>query len=357
MKTKPIIEVLNNRPNDKTPIWFMRQAGRYLPEYRELRSQTKSFMESVLTPQIAAEITLQPIKRFDLDAAIIFSDILVLPYAMGVDVQFHEGVGPVLNYDFNPIDPTSNLSRGEKFDEIVGKICQTLSLVKKSLSDTTIATIGFAGAPWTVACYMLERNRKKGGDFEEARQIAYQFPLEFEEFLDEITNATIDFLLAQIDAGAEVIKVFDSHGGLLGEKEFNKFVINPMIKIVSRVKALHPEIPIIGFPRRAGLLYNPFVSETKVNCVAVDHTLPLKFIKDFLQTQCVVQGNLDNILLTLDLNYAQRAISESANQILIELNNTSSKGFIFNLGHGCLPSTKIENIEFLIKKVRNFQKR
>ena len=333
----------------------MRQAGRYLPEYRQLRSKTKSFMESVLTPEVAAEITLQPIRRFDLDAAIIFSDILVLPYAMGVDVQFHDGIGPVINYDFDYKNPTANLSRGEKFDEVVGQICKTLSLVKKSLSNSEIATIGFAGAPWTVACYMVEKNRKKGGEFEEARQIAYQFPLQFEKFLDCITEATITFLLAQINSGAEVIKVFDSHAGLLGEREFKRFVINPMTKIVSKIKALHPNIPIIGFPRRAGMLYKTFVEETKVDCIAIDHTLPLNFIRDSLQTQCVVQGNLDNILLTLDLDYVQRAISESTDDILAALNNGSPAPFIFNLGHGCLPSTKIENIEFLIKKLRNLK--
>ena len=141
-------------------------------------------MDAVLTPEIATEITLQPIKRFNLDAAIIFSDILILPYAMGVDVQFHEGIGPVLNYDFNPIDSISNLSKGEKFDEVIDKICQTVSSVKTSLIGTSIATIGFAGAPWTVACYMLEKNRKKGSEFERARKIAHQFPIEFEKFLE-----------------------------------------------------------------------------------------------------------------------------------------------------------------------------
>lgn len=334
----------------------MRQAGRYLPEYRELRSKTKSFMDAVLTPEIATEITLQPIRRFDLDAAIIFSDILVLPYAMGIDVQFHEGIGPVLNYNFDPNNILSNLSRGEIFHEVINKICRTVSSVKQSLINTKIATIGFAGAPWTVACYILEKNRKKGGEFEEARKIAHQFPFEFEKFLEMLTDATIDFLSAQINAGAEVIKVFDSHGGILGEKQFKKFVIKPMQKIVERIRTLHPQVPIIGFPRNAGLLYKTFTDETKVNCVAIDHTVPLDFAKDTLQKQCVVQGNLENILLTLDLDNAQQPISDGVDIILTKLNSGHSKRFIFNLGHGCLPDTKIENIEFLIKTVRNFQK-
>jgi uroporphyrinogen decarboxylase len=335
----------------------MRQAGRYLPEYRELRSKTKSFMEAVLTPEIASEITLQPLRRFDLDAAIIFSDILVLPYAMGVDVQFHEGIGPVVNYDFNHSNPTSNLYRDENFNSVVDRVCSTISLVKKSLSGSKAATIGFAGAPWTVACYMLERNRKKGSEFEEARQIAYQFPLQFEKFLDAITDATIDFLIAQIKAGAEAIKLFDSHGGLLGESSFMSFVVKPLCKIVKAIKGAYPNMPIIGFPRRAGLLYEPFVEQTKVDCVAVDHTLPINFIRDSLQKRTVVQGNLDNILLTLNSDYAEEPISKAAEQILKNLANRSPGRFIFNLGHGCLPTTKIENIEFLIKKVKNFEKR
>ena len=334
----------------------MRQAGRYLPEYRELRSKTKSFMDAVLTPEVAAEITLQPIRRFDLDGAIIFSDILVLPYAMGVDVQFHEGIGPVLTYDFDPNNPISNLLKGENFHQVIDKVCQTVALVKKSLSETSVATIGFAGAPWTVACYMLEKNRKKGGEFEKARKIAHQFPFAFEKFLDELTEATIQFLLSQIKAGADLIKVFDSHGGLLGEAQFRRFVIRPMERIVKAIRALHPQIPIIGFPRHAGTLYKPFVDETNVDCVAIDHTLSLDFVKKNLQSKCVVQGNLENILLTIDLEEAQQPISDAVDTILMTLNNHSLAPFIFNLGHGCLPSTKIENIESLIKKVKNFQK-
>jgi uroporphyrinogen decarboxylase len=353
---KSIIEVLEDKPSDITPIWLMRQAGRYLPEYRALRSNTASFMDAVLTPEIATEITLQPIKRFDLNAAIIFSDILVLPYAMGVDVQFHEGIGPVLQYDFNPSNAIANLHKGEKFHEVIKNVCQTVSSVKKSLIGKNIATIGFAGAPWTVACYMLEKNRKKGSEFDEARKIAHQFPFEFQKFLEEITDSTIHFLSAQIIAGAEVVKVFDSHAGILGEHQFKKFVIQPMQKIVKAIKTLHPQVPIIGFPRNAGLLYKNFAHETGVNCLAIDHTVPLDFAKETLQTQCVVQGNLENILLTIDLEHSQKPISDALDTILGKLHNSRSKRFICNLGHGCLPGTKIENIEFLIKKVRNFQK-
>lgn len=347
-----MLNVLRGQKETRVPVWFMRQAGRYLPEYREIRSKTKSFMEAVLTPEIASEITLQPIRRFDLDAAIIFSDILVVPHAMGIDVEFHEGIGPVIDYDFQYPKEKINWRNTERFKSITSKVCQTISTVKQKLSITHphVTTIGFAGAPWTVACYMLEKNRKKGGDFEMARETAYLH--QFQDLIDDVTDATIDFLLSQIEAGAEVVKVFDSHAGLLGESQFKSFVINPMQKIISAIKTSHPNIPIIGFPRRAGVLYKRFVVETQVNCVAVDHTPPLSWIKENLQKYCVIQGNLDNICLNLDLKYSQDVINDSVVQILKNLNNTSESRFIFNLGHGCMPSTKIENIEYVLKIIR-----
>ncbi len=357
MIEKLIVSVLKGTAPKRIPIWFMRQAGRYLPEYKKIRLQTKNFMNAVLTPEIAAEITLQPIRRFDIDAAIIFSDILVIPYAMGINVEFHEGIGPVIEFDFNPNNPLSKINwrDSENFNDVVSKICQTISIVKENLtkSHPSTATIGFAGAPWTVTCYLLEKNRKKGGDFELTRQIAYQYPKAFKKIIDEITDATIVFLLAQIDAGAEVIKVFDSHAGLLSEHQFQSLVTEPMIKIVQAIKSQHPDIPIIGFPRKAGILYERFASETQVDCIALDHTPPLRWIKENIQKHCVVQGNLDNIYLTLDLNDAQEAISDSVTSIIANLYSPSVGRFIFNLGHGCLPETKIENLEYVINKIRN----
>jgi uroporphyrinogen decarboxylase len=352
MTNKTMLNVLKGQKEMRVPIWFMRQAGRYLPEYREIRSKTKSFMDAVLTPEIASEITLQPLRRFDLDAAIIFSDILVVPHAMGIDVEFHEGIGPVIEYDFNYPQKKIEWKNTERFKDITSKVCQTIAIVKENLSRQKphVTTIGFAGAPWTVACYMLEKNRKKGGDFEMAREIAYQ--PQFKDLIDDIIDATIDFLLAQIDAGAEVVKVFDSHAGLLGENQFKSFVVDPMTRIVKAIRDHNPNVPIIGFPRRAGILYEKFAIETKVDCVAVDHTPPLSWIRENVQKHCVVQGNLDNICLNLDLRYAQNIINDSVVQILSHFHNKAQHGFIFNLGHGCMPSTKIENIEFLIKTIR-----
>lgn len=350
-KVKAILQTLNGAVPHRTPIWFMRQAGRYLPEYKQIRLQTKDFMSAVLTPEIATEITLQPIRRFDIDAAIVFSDILVLPYAMGVNVEFHEGIGPILEYDIQT--SLSFKEKSEKFHDVISKVCKTISLVKENLAVNFphVATIGFAGAPWTVACYMLEKNRK--GDFEYARKIAYQESKAFENLIQTLTQATITFLLAQIEAGAEVIKIFDSHAGLLGESQFMEFVIKPMQKIVSTIRSLHPHIPIIGFPRRAGVLCEDFVHQTNVNAIAIDHTLPLSWARNSLQSKTCVQGNLDNICLTLDLEDARNAIESSVDSILINLQKDSPERFIFNLGHGCLPTTRIENIECVIQKVRN----
>lgn len=344
-KDKPLLNALFGKQNTRTPIWFMRQAGRYLPEYKALRSQTESFMHAVLTPEIAAEITLQPIRRFDIDAAIIFSDILVIPYAMGIPVEFHEGIGPILQYNlFEPLKENIEL-----FDSTIKSVCETISIVKRNLNANfpNVATIGFAGAPWTVACYMIEKNRK-GGEFTHTRRIAYEHRRLFQNLIDVITNATIEFLLAQIAAGAEVIKIFDSHAGLLGQSEFEQFVIKPMQKIMQAIA--HTNIPVIGFPRKAGVLYENFIHETKVNCVAVDHTLPLTWIRDNIQSKTCVQGNLDNIYLTLE--NATDALSDSVKRILKALRNSSQQRFIFNLGHGCLPETKVENIEFVINQVR-----
>ena len=356
MSEKSILQILRKEEADRIPIWFMRQAGRYLPEYKTIRTQCENFMDAVLTPTIAAEITLQPIKRFDLDAAIVFSDILVLPFAMNVPVNFYEGIGPVLEFDLN--ESILLTPQDEKFQKIIEKICVTVRLTCEHLKKyhPNVAMIGFAGAPWTVACYMLEKNRKKGGEFESARQIAYQQPLEFKKLIDDLTTATIAFLEAQINAGAEIIKVFDSHAGLLGEFGFDNFVIQPMQKIVAYFKANYPHIPIIGFPRKAGILYSKFIHETKVDCVALDHTLPLDWVRDNLQKNCIVQGNLENIYLTLDSKGSQSAIKTSVETIIMKLYKDSPGGFIFNLGHGCLPSSKIENIELVIKTIRELQR-
>lgn len=184
------------------------------------------------------------------------------------------------------------------------------------------------------------------------RQIAYQYPEAFKKLLDEITEATIAFLLAQIEAGAEVVKVFDSHAGLLGEDHFKSFVIDPMIKIVEAIKKSYPTLPIIGFPRKAGLLYENFALQTKADCIAIDHCLPFSWIKEKLQKLCVVQGNLDNIYLNLDLNDAREVITDAVREIIKNLHTQFPAHFIFNLSHGCLPTTKIENIEFIINEIR-----
>jgi uroporphyrinogen decarboxylase len=353
---KPILQVLKGNTPYRTPIWFMRQAGRYLPEYREVRSKIGNFMKMVLTPDVATEITLQPIKRFDIDAAIIFSDILILPYAMGVDVKFHDGIGPILQYEYSASSMIKNLLSTSDivFKEVTAKIATTVSMVREYLdiNKPNVTTIGFAGAPWTVACYMLEKNRTKGSEFTVALNMMYQYPQQFTELIDILTDATIEYLSAQIDAGAEVVKIFDSWAGILGPEEFEIFVIKPTAKIVKELKSRYPNTPIIGFPRKSGVLYKHFSEKTSVDCVAVDNTLPLEWIRDNIPKNCVIQGNLDNLILTLETEIAKSVIDEKVIKIIDILGPNK---FIFNLGHGVVPSTKVENINHLINIIRSIK--
>ncbi len=353
---KSILQVLQrNTRNCRIPIWFMRQAGRYLPEYREIRSKAGGFMKMVLEPNIAAEITLQPIKRFDIDAAIVFSDILMLPYAMGVDVEFHDGIGPVVQYNYDVSDMTASLGQisDERFKDITNKIAKTISIVRSYLDihKPHIATIGFAGSPWTVACYMLERT--KNSSFTTTLSMMYQYPKQFTELIYAITAATIEYLSVQINAGAEVVKIFDSWANVLGYNEFREFVIAPTKMIVNELKLRHPNITVIGFPRKCGVLYKEFSEETHVDCVSVDNALPLDWIKNNIQQNAVVQGNLDNLILTLEPSFAEGIITREVQNIVDKLYDG---GFIFNLAHGVLPSTKIENIYHLIATVRSVEK-
>ncbi len=337
----------------------MRQAGRYLPEYRELRSEAGSFLEAVLTPEIATEITLQPLRRFDLDGAIVFSDILVLPYALGVDLDFKEGLGPVVNFPFNPEAPLDPfLALTEPFvNETIGKVCQTIRATKDYLDKNQphVTLLGFAGAPWTVLCYLLEKNRGKGSDYDGTRTLAYQYPEAFQQLLDYLTEATILFLSKQIEAGAQVIKLFDSHAGVLGEEQFHNFVLRPLEIISSFFMRHYPSIPLIAYPRGSGLNYE-LCLKTDISCLALDHLLPLNWVKEKLQNCLPVQGALDNIPLICDSKGAREAIEVQVDKILMKLVRPNSEGFIFNLGRGCLPGTKIDNLHYVIEKIRKFEK-
>ena len=341
---KLILNVLNGRIGDRPPIWLMRQAGRHLPEYKKLRSQSKNFLDFCYSPDLCIEATIQPIKRYNFDAAILFSDILVIPDALGQQVQFIPGTGPVLK-------PISSINDIKKLN--TNKLLHHLSPVYKSIEKVTLelkkfqcepALIGFAGAPWTLATYMVEGGSSK--DYLKTRKWAYESPEEFSELIDLLIDATSQHLLQQIESGVEVIQIFDSWAGILPPQQFDRWVIDPTKKIVERIKLNFPELPIIGFPRGAGLLYKNFIDETGVDAVSIDASIPLKWAVENLQKHTVIQGNLDNLALLVGGNLLE---SEIAN-ILTAL---SKRPFIFNLGHGVLPDTPISHVERLIEIVQS----
>ncbi len=331
------IKILDNKP----PIWLMRQAGRYLPEYRAVRKKVKNFLEFCYDVDKAIEVTLQPIKRFGFDAAIIFSDILVLPHALGWEVDFKENIGPVLKQfeskdDFKYLQDNSN-DKLEKVYEIVKKVREELP---KSTS-----LIGFAGSPWTVMTYMLEGKGKQ--DFRVSKKFIYENEELAKELLDFITDKTIYYLINQIKSGANIIKIFDSWAGILSEEEFKKFVIEPTKKIINGIKEIFLDIPIITFPKGAGFLYEKFLEEVPTDIIAIDPLIPLEKMK-LWSTKVVVQGNLDPVVLLTN----KKIIKEKIHKILSTMEN---KNFIFNLGHGILPETSPENVEFLVECVREYE--
>jgi uroporphyrinogen decarboxylase len=319
----------------------MRQAGRYLPEYREVRSKVSSFLDLCRTPELAAEITLQPLRRFDLDGAIVFSDILMVPYALGQKVEFVEGEGPRLE----PIRDAAGIARLNlrNVAKALEPVSETVEKVKGALPDT-IPLIGFCGAPWTVATYMIEGAGSK--DQAEARQWAYRDRVAFQGLIDVLVDASADYLVGQVRAGADVVQVFDSWAGSLPEDEFARWCIAPTKRLVERVKADMPEVPVIGFPRGAGVLAERYAIETDVDAISCDAITPVAWIKDRLQKLLPVQGNLDPLLLVAGGSQFDKRVEE----ILATLGSGS---FIFNLGHGIRPETPIENVERLVRLVKN----
>jgi len=330
------------RKNNNIPIWFMRQAGRYLPEYMEIRKDSSDFLELCYDSEKAKKVTLQPIDRFDFDAAIIFSDILVLPHALGWKVAFKKGEGPILQKFETDKDL---LHINNDFDKKINCIYDTVNKVRLSL-DKNKSLIGFAGSPWTVASYMLEGKGKQ--DFSVSKNFLYNNKKLALQLIDIITEKTIEYLLGQINAGVDIIQLFDSWAGVLSGGEYEDFVIKPTKKIVSLVKRKYPSLPIIGFPRGSGYLYQEYIDQTDIDAIGVDQFVPINTMKKW-QENIIVQGNFDPVLLL----GKKEIIEKKANDILTCLD---SKNFIFNLGHGILPNTPIENVQFLVNYVRNYQK-
>jgi uroporphyrinogen decarboxylase len=336
-KTKPLLRALSGEALTPPPWWLMRQAGRYLPEYRAIRARAQDFVEMCLTPAIATELTLQPVRRYHMDAAILFSDILMLPHAIGQELTFREGEGPILEPiesfdDFRRLKPAQITSRlGPVFDA-VHRVAEVL--------DPRTTLIGFAGSPWTVATYMVEGGASK--DFRRVKSWAYRDTDSFGALIDLLVEGTVDFLAAQMAAGAEVVQLFDSWAGILPESAFGRWVIEPTRRIVLALKARFPDHPIIGFPRGAGLLYERYVTETGVDGIGLDSMVPVGYAGGRLQQLATVQGNLDPVLLVVGGAALETAVNE--------LCRTLAGGpFVFNLGHGVLPETPPDNVEALAR--------
>ncbi len=338
---KALLRALAGEVLPRPAWWLMRQAGRYLPEYRELRSRVGDFLELCLTPPLAAEATMQPVRRFGMDAAIIFSDILLVPYALGRSVVYREGEGPLLE----PIESSAELHSLERQAvlQCLEPVFETVRRVARALDPET-ALIGFSGAPWTLAAYMVEGAASR--DFCRVKAWAYRDPAGFGALIGIVTEAAIAFLSGQIEAGAEAVQIFDSWAGVLPADAFERWVIEPTAQIVAAVKRRHPQHPIIGYPRGGGVLYECYVEETGVDAIACDTALPPRYARERLQQRLPVQGNLDPVMLLA----GEEALSEPVEQLWRIL----GKGpYIFNLGHGVLAQTPPEAVAALARLLRN----
>lgn len=333
-QTKRLLRAYKKQSVDRIPFWFMRQAGRYLPEYKALRATTKGFLDFCYTPEKASIATLQPIERFGMDGAIIFSDILVVPHAIGVDVRFEEGHGPLVT----PITTRKGLESlsTENLQSFLAPVYEALRLTKKNMP-SDVALIGFVGAPWTLACYVVEGKSSK--DFATVQQIAKNDPAFFSALIELLTQAVAEHAIHQIEAGAEAIQIFDSWAGILDADSFHTWCIAPTKKIVSHIRKSYPNVPIIGFPRAVGEKYQMYAENVGADAISFDETVSLEWTKQHLQNNVCVQGALNNALLADD----KTAMMAQAKNIL----STLDKPFVFNLGHGILPHTPIENVKTL----------
>ena len=336
--TKPLLRVLRGERIDPAPMWLMRQAGRYLPEYRALRSDRGSFLNLVYDSEAAADVTLQPLRRFDFDAAILFSDILIVPFAIGQNLSFVTGEGPRLT----PPLMSSALDQLQLVPERLDPIYRTVSLVKQDLGPTK-ALIGFAGSPWTVATYMVAGQGSR--EQAEARRMAYADPQAFTELVARVEAVTIDYLSGQIEAGADAVQLFDSWAGSLSPAQFERWVIAPTARLVEGLKARHPNVPVIGFPKGAGGKIAAYAAETRVDAVGLDETVDPLWAAKALPAHLPVQGNLDPLALIA----GGPALETAATHILDAF---ADRPHIFNLGHGILPDTPIGHVEQLVSIVK-----
>jgi uroporphyrinogen decarboxylase len=338
--TNSLLRVLAGERSTVPPIWLMRQAGRYLPEYRAIRAKTENFLDLCFNPILAAEVTLQPVRRFGFDAAILFSDILVVPHALGQRVSFVEGEGPRLDALAEPqslkaLRVTIDHARLEPVYDTIGRVKEALP--------PSVALLGFCGAPWTLATYMIAGCGT--ADQLPARTFAYRYPDAFAELVDLLAKASADYLIKQLQAGVDAVQIFDTWAGVLPDDEFRRWCIAPSARIVTAVRRRVPGARIIGFPRGAATKLESYLADVAVDAVGLDWMVDLGFARDVIQKKRPVQGNLDPLVLRAGGPALDRAIDAI-------LEAFAAGPFIFNLGHGILPDTPIAHVERLIGRVR-----
>ena len=338
---KVLLNVLLGGKSNYSPTWLMRQAGRYLPEYKKTRSKAGSFLDLCFTPKLATEVTLQPLRRFELDGAILFADILLIPKSLCQNLDFREGVGPLLTPLKNKED-LKQLKNINQIHNVLNPVYDAVSKIKAKL-DKKITFIGFAGSPWTVSTYMIEGKGSK--DHHITKSFMLEFPDIYDHLISIIEEATIEYLSNQIIAGVDVVKLFDSWAGSLPNSYIEKYSLIPMKKIAMELKNRFPKIPIIVFPRGVGPMYEEFSKVNVFDCIAIDSSIDLKWAKEKIQKNNVVQGNLDPAFLVA----GGKNLKIKTKEIL---KNLSSSGHIFNLGHGITPDAKIENVELLLKTIK-----
>ncbi|OUS16863.1 uroporphyrinogen decarboxylase [Rhodospirillales bacterium 47_12_T64] len=335
-----MIRALKGEKTERPPIWLMRQAGRFLPEYRKTRASAGGFLDLCYTPDLAVEVTMQPIRRFGFDASIVFSDILVIPHALGQKVWFEEGVGPKLE-GLKSIEDLDNLNL-DNLHAHMAPVYETIGRLREDLpKETTL--IGFAGAPWTVVSYMIEGGSSK--DYAKAKTWAYSKPEEFDRIIDLVVEATTLYLIKQIESGAETVQLFDSWAGVWPEFSLRRWCLEPCKRIIAGIKSVYPDVPVILFPRGVGDSYQFFARESGADALGLDTTLSTAWARDHLQPHVTVQGNLDPLLLVA----GGELLDQSIEKILSDLGDGP---FIFNLGHGIVPQTPIEHVEHMLKLVR-----
>ena len=336
----PLLTVLSGQKTAVPPVWMMRQAGRYLPEYREIRQKVPGFLDLCFNPSLATEVTLQPIRRFGFDAAILFSDILVIPHALGQTVTFTAGEGPQLGPLMTPTE-IARLRREVDLKALT-PVFETIRRVRSELA-ADVALLGFCGAPWTVATYMVAGRGTP--DQAPARLLAYRDPAAFSALIDILVDASSDYLVGQFEAGVDAVQIFDTWAGVLAGVDFDRWCIAPVRRIVANVRGRVPKAKIIGFPRGAGTSLPCYIEEVAVDAVGLDWMIDRGFARDHVQRRRPVQGNLDPLALLAGGTALDRAVDEV-------LGAFAAGPFIFNLGHGILPETPIAHVEQMLARVR-----